>query len=157
MLRSWLLSFLSLIHTFKPIWQKRIALLYLQPLLEELGAKASSIQSSREELEKIVADHNFLVEKKLRKPPAIAVLEELARLLPDETWVHRVVITGNEVVVVGETDSSATVIRLVEESPHFVNANFQSALTKVKSGKERFQLSTEISQAVATTPKVVVK
>ena len=151
-------TFLILTATIAtPLLQKRATLLHLQPLLEDLGGRATSIQSSRVELEKLVADHNFLVEKKLRKPPTLAVLEELARLLPDETWLHRVVIAGNEVEVVGETDSSATVIRLVEGSDLFVNTNFQSPLIKGKSGKERFHLSTEFGQDVDTNSGVALK
>jgi hypothetical protein len=56
-----------------------------------------------------VADYNFLVAKKHASAPVLAYVEEVARLLPDNTWLQQLDVktTGKarEILVSGETVS----------------------------------------------------
>ena len=72
-----------------PLWQKRDAAIGLMPVLAKAQAEAEATDALAKELERNVADYNFLLAKKHANQPVLAFIEELSRLLPDSTWVQQ--------------------------------------------------------------------
>jgi general secretion pathway protein L len=86
-----------------------------------------------------------VLEKRQKTPAVIQVLEELTRVLPDDTWVQTLDIKGKELQIQGETASSVRLIGLFEQSSVFKDSSFRSPLTKGQvSGTERYQLALQI-------------
>lgn len=87
---------LGMVALILPLVIKHEAIAQIQPLLEKGKKAAEAADALRRELEGKVAEHNFLLEKKMAAPPVIQVLEELSRILPDNTWVSQLDIRGKE-------------------------------------------------------------
>lgn len=132
-----------------PLWVKRDAAIALYPRLESARAGAEVAERLAREIEKLATEHNFIVGRKQGQQPAVALLEDLSRLLPDTTWVQQLDLkTGpklREVQLAGETGSSSQLIEVLERSGTLANASFKSPLTKgITPGTERFLLTAEV-------------
>jgi general secretion pathway protein L len=130
-----------------PAWQKREAAIALLPMLAkaENDAKASGALAS--ELERQAADYNYMLTRKYQSQ-SLPILEEISRLLPDNTWVqqldYRTAGKGREVQITGETPSSSRLIELLEQSTLLQNAAPRGAVTRgTQPGYERFMIAAE--------------
>ena len=132
-----------------PLWQKREAFIELQPRLDRAKASADVAERLAKEIERLADEHNFLVTRKQGNYPAVVLLEDLSRMLPDTTWVQQLDIKAGpkirELQVAGETGSSSQLVEILEKSVSLANVSFKSPLTKgVTPGTERFLLAAEI-------------
>jgi len=109
-----------------PIVQKRLTVIALNPMLTKARLEAEATDGIARELERQVGDYNFLLARKHRTYPALAFIEEITRLLPDNTWVQqfelKTVGKGREVQIQGETTSSSKLIEILEGSALLQNA-----------------------------------
>lgn len=125
-----------------PIWQKRETVLALRPLQDKAREQAEAAESLRRQLETLVAEYNYLLDKKRGSPPVVAVLEDVTRILPDDTWVQRFELKGKEMHIHGETASSSKLAGLFEQAKTLHDASFRAPLTKGQgANSERFQLA----------------
>ncbi len=145
-----LAALMALAAMAMPLVIKREAVVQMLPWVEKGKKAAESVDAVRRELDTRVDRHNYLLEKRQMSPTVIQTLEELTRILPDDTWVTALDLKGKELVIQGETASSVRLIGLFEQSSIFKDASFRSPLTKGQaSGAERYQL------ALQTRPVVV--
>lgn len=140
---------LALAALVYPLWLKREAVIALHPRLDRAKAGAQVAERLAKEIEKLASEHNFVLTKKQGQQPAVVLLEDLSRLLPDTTWVQQLDVKTNqkarEVQIAGESGSSSQLIEVLEQSGKLVNAGFKSPLTKgVTPNTERFLLSAEV-------------
>ncbi|GAB4209892.1 MAG: PilN domain-containing protein [Tibeticola sp.] len=143
-----LVVLLALAALALPIVIKREASIALLPWLDKARAAAEATDALRKEVEGRLDAYNFAPLKKIQRPSVLVSLEELTRVLPDDTWVTQVDIKGAEVQIQGETGSSSKLVGLFEQSTVFTNASFRSPLTKGASpGTERYFLALEIRPA----------
>jgi general secretion pathway protein L len=151
-----LLVLLALTAMAVPLVIKREAVVQMLPWVEKGKKAAETVDAIRRDLETRVDQHNYLLAKRLATPTVIQTLEELTRVLPDDTWVQSIDIKGNELQLQGETASSVRMISLFEQSSLFRDANFRAPLTKGQaSGTERFQLALQIGTKTAPVPSIV--
>ena len=135
-----------------PIWQKRQAVIALLPIVDRAKQQARETDALRREQERLAAEFNFMLDKKQAVPPLVILLDELSRLLPDDTWVQQFNLKGKELQIQGETGSSSKLIALIESTRILHDANFRSPLTKGNMpNSERYHLAAEIK-----TPAVAV-
>lgn len=147
-----LVVLLALAALALPIVIKREASIALLPWLDKARAAAEATDALRKEVEGRLDAYNFAPLKKIQRPAILTTLEELTRVLPDDTWVTQVDIKGTEVQIQGETGSSSKLVGLFEQSTVFTNASFRSPLTKGASpGTERYFLALEIRPASAAS------
>jgi general secretion pathway protein L len=145
-----LVIFMGLAAMIMPLAIKREAVVQMLPWVEKGKKAAETVDAVRRELEVRVDQHNYLLEKRQMMPAIIQILEELTRILPDDTWVTTLDIKGKELVIQGETASSVRLIGLFEQSTILKDASFRSPLTKGQSsGGERYQLAVQIRPALA--------
>jgi len=140
---------LALAALVYPLWLKREAVIALHPRLDTARAGAEVAERLGKEIEKLAAEHNFVLGKKHAQIPVVMLMEELSRLLPDTTWVQQLDVKSGsrsrELQLAGETGSSSQLIEVLERSGSFANASFKSPLTKgVTPGTERFLLAAEV-------------
>ncbi len=149
-----LVALLALAAIAMPLVIKREAVVQLLPWVEKGKKAAETVDTFRRELVARVDKHNYLLEKRQSGTTVIQVLEELTRVLPDDTWVQMLDIKGKELQIQGETASSVRLIGLFEQTTMFREASFRSPLTKGQSsGTERYQLALQI-RPVATAAAV---
>jgi len=127
-----------------PIWQKRETVLALHPLLGKAYQRAAVAEDLRRQLEALLAEYNYLLDKKRESPPVVAVLDDVTRVLPDDTWVQQFDLKGKEMQIQGETASSSKLAGLFEQAKTLHDASFRAPLTKGQgANSERFQLAAE--------------
>ncbi len=131
-----------------PVYQKRETFLALNPLVNKARQEAEASDAIARALEKQVADYNFLLTRKHGNAPALAFVEEMSRLLPDNTWVTSFEIKPvgkvREVQVIGETVSSSKLIEILEGSTLIQNAAPRGTVTRgSQPGTERFMIVAE--------------
>lgn len=133
-----------------PIWQKRQAVIALLPVVDRAKQQARETDALRREQERLAAEFNFMLDKKQIIPPLVVLLDELSRLLPDDTWVQQFNLKGKELQIQGETGSSSKLIALIESARILHDANFRSPLTKGDMpNSERYHLAAEIKAVPA--------
>jgi general secretion pathway protein L len=148
-----LVVLLALTAVVMPLVIKREAVVQLLPWVEKGKKAAETVDTVRRELAARVDKHNYLLEKRQSTPTVIQALEELTRVLPDDTWVQTLDIKGKELQIQGETASSVRLIGLFEQSSMFREASFRSPLTKGQSsGTERYQLALQIRPVATVAP-----
>jgi general secretion pathway protein L len=127
-----------------PLLNKRQKIQALEPLLETAKAKAEEAHRLRKEVDQLTANSRFLTDRKQSSLPVLQIIDELTRILPDDTWITRLDIKGSEVQIQGQSSSAAALIPLIESSSILENPRFRSPVTQVpRSNVERFHLSAE--------------
>ena len=130
-----------------PAWQKRESIIAMHPSIAKAKQEAEATDALARTLERQVADYNF-VQAKRHAPPALAYLEDVSRLLPDNTWVQqfdlRTAGKSREVQITGETTSSSKLIEILEQSTLLQNATPKGSVTRgSQPGTERFMIAAE--------------
>ena len=127
-----------------PLMNKRQKIKALEPLLETASAQAEEAHRLHKEVDQLTANSRFLTDKKQSSLPVLEVMDELTRILPDDTWITRLDIKGTELQIQGQSSSAAALIPLIESSSMLQNPRFRSPVTQVpRSDAERFHLSAE--------------
>jgi general secretion pathway protein L len=141
-----------------PLWQKRDYVIALNGLAADARAQAKVSEALRAELETKVGDYNFALDKKYAYPSAFRVVDEVSRVLPDDTWLTQMELktiakgkeTQREILVRGETASAGRLVQLVEESPLFAQTAPRSPTTKIQPGPgEIFDLGAQVKPLAA--------
>ncbi|GIK88485.1 MAG: hypothetical protein BroJett026_39660 [Betaproteobacteria bacterium] len=136
-----------------PIWQKREQAIALLRQVDEARAQAAVSEGLRNQLDQLVGTHNFALERKFAFPPAVQLVEDVTKLLPDDTWLTQLEIkTGSrgkeaqrELLMRGESGNAGRLITLFEESKAFMQAAPRSPTTKIQPGPgEIFDLVAQV-------------
>jgi general secretion pathway protein L len=131
-----------------PLMNKHHKIQALEPLLETASANAAAAQRLRTEVEQLTANSRFLTDKKQSSLSVLQVMDELTRILPDDTWITRLDIKGSELQIQGQSSSAAALIPLIESSSMLQNPRFRSPVTQIpRTDSERFHLSAETRRA----------
>ena len=131
---------------YLPLLRQESALADLEAKVNKSRELAKDVIALEKEKENILARTRFLNEKRSGGVPGIVLLNELTRILPDNTWVNRLMINGDELQLYGESDTATSVIELLEKSDYFSEVQFRAPVTKNNATqKDRFQVSAKIN------------
>ena len=130
-----------------PLLNKRYVIQSLEPMLEAAASKAEVAHRLREKVDQLTGESRFLVEKRQSSLSTLQILDEITRILPDDTWINRLEIKGPEIQIHGQSMSAAALIPLIESSQSLHDTRFRSPVTKLpRSDIERFHLSAQIRE-----------
>ena len=141
-----------------PLWQKRDFVIALNTLANDARIQASVSDTLRAELETKAGDYNFALDKKYAYPSAFRVVDEVSRVLPDDTWLTQMEMKSiakgkesqREILVRGETANAGRLVQLVEESTLFAQTAPRSPTTKIQPGPgEIFDLGAQVKPLAA--------
>ncbi|MEO7431335.1 MAG: PilN domain-containing protein [Dokdonella sp.] len=139
-------------------------ILFVLVMDESLANRASAVEAMRAEvdkteveakqvaaLKKALADSisgaNFLTERKRKGPLMVALIDDVSRRLPDDTYLERLQIENKQVQLQGQAQEAAKLIALLAASPCLSNPGFQGQVQPdPRSGKERFQINADLKE-----------
>ena len=124
-----------------PIWQKREEAIALTEMAEQARDRAGVSDRLRTELERRVSDYNFALERKYAFAGTVQVLDDITRILPDDTWLTQLEIHATrgkdaqrEIAMRGESANAGRLVSLLEDSKLFTQAAPRSPTTKIQPG-----------------------
>ena len=156
-----LLTAAALFATGLPLWQKRGYAIALQQQAMQARTAADASNALREQLERLTGDYNFALSKKYAFPSALQSVEDLSKLLPDDTWLTQLEVKNTakgkdarrEIVVRGESANAGRLISLFEESKLFTDAAPRSPTTKIQPGPgEIFDVGAQLKPLLPPVP-----
>jgi general secretion pathway protein L len=109
----------------------------------ELTARRVALRLDRQGVES--SPFAQLARRKHQTQASVIVIEELSRILPDHTYVTELHIDGNILQIAGITHDAPSLIRLIEQSPHFTRATFFAPTTHAPSDPgDRFHIEARL-------------
>lgn len=112
-----------------------------QELLRKISARKAAMRNFFEG-----SGLQSLEKRKQTTPSSVIVLDALSALLPDDTYVTELRIDGEKLQIVGITSDAPSLIRLIEQSPHFARATFFAPTTRSAGvTKEQFHIEARIN------------
>ena len=124
-----------------PRFEDRRYLRSLEAEIRKIEPRASRAAALDHEIETNRQRTLLLDEFRRRAKTDMDVLGEMTRLLPPTTWLNQLEITRNQVVVAGETDQAAPLLKLIDASPLFEASEFGMAPMRLPAG-ELFRIRT---------------
>jgi general secretion pathway protein L len=89
---------------------------------------------------------NFLISKRNDYVPVIDVLNELTRIIPDDTWLIRFSLTNGEIQLQGESAIASSMIQSIESSDILTDVKFRSPVVNNEATqKDKFNISAKLS------------
>jgi general secretion pathway protein L len=86
-----------------------------------------------------------LARLKTQTPSSVLVLEAASRVLPDSTYVTELRIEAGKLQIIGISNDAPSLIRLLEQSPHFSRATFFAPTTRSPSDPgDRYHIEAQI-------------
>ncbi|MEO7917047.1 MAG: PilN domain-containing protein [Dokdonella sp.] len=113
--------------------------------VDRMDTTARKVRGQKQMLLDSIGGANFLAEKKRTTAPVIALIDDLTKRIPDNTFIERLNIENNQVQLQGQSSEAAKLIGLLTDSPYLANPNFQGPIQPdARSGKERFQITADL-------------
>lgn len=117
----------------------------LEDAIAEVQGEAREVMKIKKQIEESSEAAGFLATRRSEVPLAIEVLADITRILPDDTYLDRLVITNSSVQLQGKSQNAQRLIELVNESGLLDEAAFRgSTRLDARSGLEIFEVNAEI-------------
>lgn len=120
---------------------------------EIASARATAVQGAQlqNEVNTLTKQSRFLEIRKSARPSVVGVLNELTRVIPDNTWLFRLQYRDGEIQVYGFSDAAAQLIGKIGQSPVFEDPTFRAPVMRDKrADAERFHLTFHVAGAGET-------
>jgi general secretion pathway protein L len=136
---------LALVAAFLPLEEAHRTAAALAREASDSKRQAEESLRLQKEIEGEIRESGFLETRKRETPSPSELLQALTHLLPDDTWLGELEISGQEVRITGYSGSASTVLGLIDQFPRFSNAAFRSPVTQDrKEQREQFNISARI-------------
>ena len=145
-------SFLLFITAlYLPLSSHEQSLATMETQVNKKRVQAKELLALTMEKENILSRSRFLIDKQSNRIATIEIVDELTRILPDDTWLNRLVIHDDKIEIQGESNTATAIIQLVENSAYFRDAQFRSPVTRNNAtDKDKFNVSAEIIRGGTT-------
>ncbi|MDQ6621757.1 MAG: PilN domain-containing protein [Pseudomonadota bacterium] len=137
-----------------PLLSKREEAIALLHATEQARVQAAGADALRQQLDHAVEDYNFVLARKYMYPSTYALLDDVTRLLPDDTWLTTLELKSipkgkeaprKEILLRGESGNAGRLVTLLEDSQLFEQASPRSPTTKIQPGPgEIFDLGAQL-------------
>jgi len=117
----------------------------LEAEIAAIQADANQAVELHERLQNSIRTSSELRSIKASSPAIVVVLGELARILPDHTWLNTLDLRDGVLQIRGQSAAASELIGLIEASPLFRSVTFASPVTlDERAHKERFEIRAEL-------------
>ena len=120
----------------------------LEEAITSVQGEAREVMQIKQQIEDTSEAAGFLAMRRAEAPLAIEVLSDVTRLLPDNTYLDRLVITKSGAQMQGKSQNAQQLIELVNQSHLLDDASFRgSTRLDARSGLEIFEVNAAIRKA----------
>jgi general secretion pathway protein L len=119
----------------------------LEAAIAEVRDEARLVQRIKEQISDTSEAAGFLTLRREASPLAIELLADITRLLPEDTYLDRLVINQTSVQMQGKSQNAQRLIELVNQSELLDDAAFRgSTRLDARTGLEIFEINAQISR-----------
>ena len=112
--------------------------------VDKSNNEARQVATLRKTLADSIAGANFLTDKKRNSPLTDALLDDLTRRLPEDTYLERLQLENGQVQLQGQAKEAAKLIALLSSSTCLGDPRLQGQIQPdPRTGKERFQITAD--------------
>ncbi|WP_243708140.1 PilN domain-containing protein [Luteimonas arsenica] len=149
------LGLVAVVVTAAAMWQvldnRRAAADAFEAQVGEAANRARAASAQRQALVDLVEGMAFLQTTRAARPTTVEVMDELARRLPDSTYLEKLSIEDTRILLIGLSNEAPSLVQRLEGSPLWRSPALAGALQPdPRSGRDRFTLTAEL--VVAPTP-----
>lgn len=153
-LSSLALLLLTIAAMILPVWQESQSVELLKTSLKALEKQTRAVEAQQQEIDALQAETQKLIDLKQKAPAMLPILDELSKLLKDDTWLTHMQYSEQHMQIQGQSPAASALIGLLEASPYFNSVSFVSPLTQDKTtGRERFQISMGVEMPPPPKPE----
>jgi general secretion pathway protein L len=122
----------------------------LESAIAEVQDEAKRVQRLREQVGETSEAASFLTRRRAESPMAIELLADVTKILPDDTYLDRLVISQDGVQMQGKSSNAQQLIEVVNKSETFDDAAFRgSTRLDAATGLEIFEISAQVASGGA--------
>nr|WP_295381816.1 PilN domain-containing protein [Pseudoxanthomonas sp.] len=159
-MRGWHLALgsLALLAVVFAAWttldNRRAAADAFEASLRTRTEQARRVAAQRQQLVDLVEGMNALERARAQRPTAVEVLDELSRRLPDGTYLEKMSIEGDRLVVIGLSQEASSLVAKLQGSPLWRSPALSGALQPDQARRrDRFTLTAQlVGGAAPPTP-----
>jgi general secretion pathway protein L len=130
---------------------RRAAATQLQADVAKRSAQARGVAQQRQRLVDAVEGGAYLQAQRNARPSVIEVMDELARRLPDGTYIEKVAIEGGQLTLIGLSNQAAALVGKLEGAKQWHAPALSGALQPdPRTRSDRFTLVAQLNDASAT-------
>ena len=127
----------------------------MQAEVDKAAVAAREVLVLKKTLQDSINGANFLAEKKRNGPLEIALLDDVAFRLDDDTYLERLSIENNQLQIQGQSKNAAGLISVLSASPFMSNPKLEGQIQPdPRTGKDRFTISAEPRNVPVDQPVV---
>lgn len=151
---NWALGAIALLGIATALWQildnRRDAAEAFTKQVETRATQARAVAAERQQLVDIVEGAAFLDRARAARPTTVEILDELSRRLPDNTYLEKVGIEGDRLLLIGLSPEASALVGRMEGSRLWRAPALSGALQPdPRTRLDRFSLTADL----ATAPK----
>jgi general secretion pathway protein L len=114
----------------------------------QLATRARTVSVEKQQLLNLVEGMRFLQVIRAGRPTTVEVLDELSRRVPDSTYLEKLSIEDDRILLIGLSGDASSLVRVLEESRLWRSPALTGALQPdPRSGRDRFTLTAELAVA----------
>lgn len=145
-LLCWLVIILTIVTAAIPFFKINQAIDQVRSRIELERKDALDVNALRAKWQDEVEKQQFIGQRISSRTSVTLILNEITHLLPDHTWLSRLLIRDHSINLQGESAKATALIGLLDQSEHFSGTRFQSPVTtNISTGKDRFQITSQLT------------
>ena len=139
-----LILILLVFNMSESLHNRAIAVETMQDEVEKAATAARDVLELKKALQDSINGANFLAEKKQKGPLLVALLDDLAYRLDDDTYLERLSIENSQIQLQGQAKNAAGLISVLTASPFLANPKLEGQIQPdPRTGKDRFTITAD--------------
>jgi len=127
------------------IWLRQHQLSEVREAIDEVREEAMQVQQIRKRITDASEAAGFMQVQRSASLPTVKVLAEVTRILPDDTFLDRLLISSESVQMQGKSQNAQQLIELVNSSSYFKDASFRGPTRlDTRTQKEIFDVTASL-------------
>lgn len=158
-MRTWnlVLGAVALAAIIAAAWQvlenRREAVLAFDAQVEAKALQARQVALQRDRLRNIVEGARFLDEARAGRPTTVEVIDEVSRRLPDNTYLEKLAIEGDRLLLIGLSPEASALVGRLEGSSLWKSPALSGALQPdPRTRRDRFSLTADLVGTLPARP-----